>query len=55
MIFRRRRKRIAAEEFPQKERITMTRTSNTIDAYLEIGSQRVFAGALDWPGGTGAQ
>jgi hypothetical protein len=28
----------------------MTRSSNTIEAYLEIGSQRVFAGALDWPG-----
>jgi hypothetical protein len=28
----------------------MTRTSKTIDVYLEIGSHRVFAGALDWPG-----
>lgn len=28
----------------------MAPSSKTIKAYLEIGSQRVFAGALDWPG-----
>ncbi len=25
-------------------------SSNNIDIYLEIGSKRIFAGALDWPG-----
>lgn len=28
----------------------MPRTSNKIDVYLEIGSKRVFAGAIDWYG-----
>src|SRR5512144_2334259 len=28
----------------------MTRSSNKIDVYLEIGTKRTFAGALDWPG-----
>jgi hypothetical protein len=28
----------------------MTRSSHTIDVYLEIGKKRTFAGALDWPG-----
>ena len=28
----------------------MARSSNTIDVYLEIGSKRTFAGAIDWPG-----
>ena len=28
----------------------MTRSSNKIDVYLEIGKKRTFAGALDWPG-----
>lgn len=28
----------------------MTKSSRTIEVYLEIGSKRTFAGALDWPG-----
>jgi len=28
----------------------MTRPTNTIKVYLEIGEKRAFAGALDWPG-----
>src|SRR5512140_1222753 len=28
----------------------MTRSSNKIDVYLELGKKRVFAGALGWPG-----
>ena len=28
----------------------MTRSSNKIDVYLEVGQKRTFAGALDWPG-----
>jgi hypothetical protein len=28
----------------------MTRSSNNIDVYLEIGKKRTFAGAIDWPG-----
>ncbi len=28
----------------------MTRSSRTIDVYLEIGDKRTFAGALNWPG-----
>ena len=28
----------------------MTPSSNTIAVYLEIGSKRTFAGAIDWPG-----
>ena len=28
----------------------MAHASNTIDAYLEVGKKRIWAGALDWPG-----
>jgi len=28
----------------------MTPSLNKIDAYLEIGKKRTFAGAMDWPG-----
>jgi hypothetical protein len=28
----------------------MTRSSHTIDIYLEIGDKRTFAGAIEWPG-----
>ncbi|HEY0734620.1 MAG TPA: hypothetical protein VGD69_06915 [Herpetosiphonaceae bacterium] len=28
----------------------MTRSSSATDVYLEIGTKRVFAGAIDWPG-----
>ena len=32
------------------EEKSMTRSSNKIEVYLEIGKKRTFAGALDWPG-----
>src|SRR5574341_2037515 len=28
----------------------MTRSSNKIDVYFEVGKKRTFAGAIDWPG-----
>ncbi|MEJ2555185.1 MAG: hypothetical protein P8186_02915 [Anaerolineae bacterium] len=28
----------------------MIRSANNIDVYLEIGKNRTFAGAIDWPG-----
>lgn len=28
----------------------MTRSSSATDVYLEVGTKRVFAGAIDWPG-----
>ncbi|HEY0606153.1 MAG TPA: hypothetical protein VGD58_24745 [Herpetosiphonaceae bacterium] len=30
----------------------MTRSSSAMDVYLEVGTKRVFAGAIDWPGWT---